>query len=213
MPPKGSRVVKDDNQDSRSDGSSSNLKSGNARAGKRQGAAGAATTNGGSNLRDAMNANDASSAAQSNSGSNAVRFLTSPLHVLLSVLLADHGRCYRTQFSWPQEPLSLLHAYRSAHHLPTPSAFTNQRNQFLLSNPGIGKQSPTMCRNKQKRKVAKEQLALAVRKNFNAAAVSEVEVMVGLLYKVRHQGERGTPTHTHFLLGMRRGKEQELTWP
>ena len=45
-----------------------------------------------------------------------------------------------------------------------------------------------MCRKKQKRKVGKEQLALAVRKNFNAAAVSEVEVMVGLLYKVRHQG-------------------------
>lgn len=46
-----------------------------------------------------------------------------------------------------------------------------------------------MCRKKQKRKVGKEQLALAVRKNFNAAAVSEVEVMVGLLYKVRHQGK------------------------
>lgn len=44
-----------------------------------------------------------------------------------------------------------------------------------------------MCRKKTKRKVGKEALALAVRKNFNAAAVSEVEVMVGLLYKVRHQ--------------------------
>lgn len=45
-----------------------------------------------------------------------------------------------------------------------------------------------MARRKDKRKTSKEQLALSVRKNFNAAAVSEIDVMVELVYKVRHQG-------------------------
>ena len=36
--------------------------------------------------------------------------------------------------------------------------------------------------------MSKDQLALAVRKNFNAAAVSEIDVMVELVYKVRSQG-------------------------
>lgn len=36
--------------------------------------------------------------------------------------------------------------------------------------------------------MGKEQLALAVRKNFNDAAVNEIDVMVDLLYKVRNQG-------------------------
>lgn len=45
-----------------------------------------------------------------------------------------------------------------------------------------------MARRKEKRRVSKDQLALAVRKNFNAAAVSEIDVMVELLYKVRSQG-------------------------
>ncbi|KAH0270433.1 hypothetical protein KCU71_g18937, partial [Aureobasidium melanogenum] len=47
--------------------------------------------------------------------------------------------------------------------------------------------SPTMARRKAKRKVPKEQLAMAVRKNFNDAAVNEIDVMVDLLYKVRNQ--------------------------
>lgn len=45
-----------------------------------------------------------------------------------------------------------------------------------------------MARRKEKRKVSKEQLALTVRKNFNAAAVNEIDVMVELVYKVRNQG-------------------------
>ena len=46
-----------------------------------------------------------------------------------------------------------------------------------------------MARRKEKRRVSKDQLALAVRKNFNAAAVSEIDVMVELVYKVRSQGK------------------------
>ena len=46
-----------------------------------------------------------------------------------------------------------------------------------------------MARQKAKRRVNKEQLALAVRKNFNALPVSENDVIVGLMYKARNQGE------------------------
>ncbi|GAB7354249.1 hypothetical protein MBLNU459_g4784t3 [Dothideomycetes sp. NU459] len=158
MPPKGSRVIRDDN-DSRSDGSSSKQAANNATGtrGKRQGAA---AQNGSSNLKDAVSANDVSSAQASSSNG----------------------------FTWHQEDLSLLQNYRAAHRIDTPSSFTSSRNQYLLTNPnGIGRQSPTMARKKDKRKVSKEQLALAVRKNFNDAAVNEIDVMVDLLYKVRNQ--------------------------
>ncbi|KAI4752636.1 putative ARF GTPase activator [Aureobasidium sp. EXF-12344] len=117
--------------------------------------------NGTSNLRDAKSVND-TTMAQNASSSNG--------------------------FTWAQEDLSLLQQYRAAHRMETPSAFNSIRNQFLLSNPGIGRQSPTMARRKAKRKVPKEQLAMAVRKNFNDAAVNEIDVMVDLLYKVRNQG-------------------------
>lgn len=48
--------------------------------------------------------------------------------------------------------------------------------------------SPTMARPKAKRRVQKEQLALAVRKNFNALGVTESDVIVDWLYKSKHQG-------------------------
>lgn len=73
MPPKGSRMVKED-QDSRSEGSSSNLKQQNANAGATRGKRAVATTNGNntSHLRDTLNANDSSSNQAASSGSNAV---------------------------------------------------------------------------------------------------------------------------------------------
>ncbi|THW69757.1 hypothetical protein D6D04_03568 [Aureobasidium pullulans] len=120
--------------------------------------------NGTSNLRDTKNATDAPG-TQNASSSNGVGAV----------------------FTWAQEDLSLLQEYRAAHRMETPSAFNSIRNQFLLTNPGIGRQSPTMARRKSKRKVPKEQLAMAVRKNFNDAAVNEIDVMVDLLYKVRNQ--------------------------
>jgi hypothetical protein len=100
---------------------------------------------------------------------------------------------YRTdrsplQMSWQTAPLSLLNTYRVSHNLPTPAAFTSPYRQALLSNPGIGRQSPTMARRKEKRRISKEQLALAVRKHFNSAAVSEIDVVCESLYKVKEKG-------------------------
>lgn len=90
---------------------------------------------------------------------------------------------------WNTASLKLLNTYRVAHSLQSPAAFTTPLNQALLTNPGIGRQSPTMARRKDKRRISKEQLALAVRKNFNSAAVNEIDVVVDLVYKVRNQGE------------------------
>lgn len=90
--------------------------------------------------------------------------------------------------AWNTADLKLLNTYRVSHNLPTPAAFTSPLNQALLTNPGIGRQSPTMARKREKRRISKEQLALAVRKNFNSAAVSEIDVVVELVYKVRHKG-------------------------
>lgn len=90
--------------------------------------------------------------------------------------------------SWNTSPLSLLNTYRVSHHLSTPAAFTSPLNQALLVNPGIGRQSPTMARRKDKRRVSKEQLATNVRKHFNGAAVNEIDVVVELVYKSRNKG-------------------------
>ena len=95
--------------------------------------------------------------------------------------------------AWQTAPISLLNSYRVVHNLPTPAAFTSPLNQALLTNPGIGRQSPTMARKKEKRRISKEQLALAVRKNFNAAAVNEIDVVVELVYKVRNRGRSSLP--------------------
>lgn len=89
---------------------------------------------------------------------------------------------------WSTASRELLNTYRVAHNLSNPAAYTSPLNQALLTNPGIGRQSPTMARKREKRRTSKEQLALAVRKHFNGAAVSEIDVVVELVYKVRNQG-------------------------
>ncbi|OCK83045.1 hypothetical protein K432DRAFT_347866 [Lepidopterella palustris CBS 459.81] len=88
--------------------------------------------------------------------------------------------------SWTSEDSSLLQGYRRAYRLDTPSSFKNPLSHIVLGN-GIGRYSPTMARHRTKRRVHKDQLALAVRKNFNALAVNETEVIVDLLYKTKTQ--------------------------
>ena len=45
-----------------------------------------------------------------------------------------------------------------------------------------------MARRVEKRRVAKDELAKAVRKNFKSASILESEVVTEFLYKVRWQG-------------------------
>ncbi|KAI9678432.1 MAG: hypothetical protein M1829_002030 [Trizodia sp. TS-e1964] len=87
--------------------------------------------------------------------------------------------------SWTSFDTAVLHAYRQAYRLNTPSAFSNSFNRVVLSNRGIGRYSPTMARIKSRRRVSKEQLALSVRKNFNCLAITESEVIVDFIYKAK----------------------------
>ncbi|EMC93275.1 hypothetical protein BAUCODRAFT_36950 [Baudoinia panamericana UAMH 10762] len=98
-----------------------------------------------------------------------------------------------TGMAWNTADTKLLNNYRVSHHLSNPAAFTSPYHQALLTNPGLGRQSPTMARRREKRRISKEQLALAVRKNFNSAAVSEIDSIVEFVYKVRHQSKYCKP--------------------
>ena len=91
------------------------------------------------------------------------------------------------QISWNTQDAAVLQGYRRAYHLDTPAAFKNPLSHVVL-NQGIGRLSPTMARKKDKRRVKKEQLALAVRKNFNAQAVTETNCIVDWIYTVKNQG-------------------------
>lgn len=93
------------------------------------------------------------------------------------------------QINWSSFELSVLHAYRQAHRLNTPSAFSSSFNQRILSRPGIGWSSPTMAVHKDRRRVSKDNLALAVRKDFKDAMVHESEAITSFLYSVHNQGQ------------------------
>ncbi len=73
--------------------------------------------------------------------------------------------------------------------MESPSAFKSPLSAAVLSVPGIGRRSPNMALKREKRKVGKEHLALAVRKHFKGLAVNEPDVVVDFLYKVKYQGK------------------------
>ena len=52
--------------------------------------------------------------------------------------------------------------------------------------------SPTMALHKDRRRASKDHLALAVRKDFNAAMTSEPETITNFLYAVQNQGTDGS---------------------
>ncbi|KAF9694003.1 hypothetical protein EKO04_007770 [Ascochyta lentis] len=90
------------------------------------------------------------------------------------------------QMKWTSQEPAVLQGYRRAYRLDTPSTFKNPLSHVVLGQ-GIGRMSPTMARAKSKRRVHKDQLAMAVRKNFNALGVTESDVIVDWLYKTKHQ--------------------------
>lgn len=57
----------------------------------------------------------------------------------------------------------------------------------MLTRPGIGQLSPTMARHKERRRLGIDQLATAIRKDFNAATVIENEAITSFLYAVHNQ--------------------------
>jgi len=93
-----------------------------------------------------------------------------------------------TQIHWSTQSSQTLNAYRVAHKLDIPPAFNSTLNAAVLTARGIGRRSPTMLRTKQKKKIPKETLVLAVRKHFNSSAVHESDVLVDFIYATKNQG-------------------------
>ncbi|PHH65857.1 hypothetical protein CDD81_1226 [Ophiocordyceps australis] len=104
--------------------------------------------------------------------------------------------------NWSGFDRDTLHTYSYRHQLNTPSSFVQTYHQLVLSQPhGIGLYSPTMARassaarNARSARQSKEQLAMAVRKHFNAMGVQENDVVVDLIYKLRsnatHSRQKG----------------------
>jgi histone deacetylase complex subunit SAP30 len=91
------------------------------------------------------------------------------------------------QMKWSSQEPAVLQSYRRAYRLDVPSTFKNPLSHVVLGQ-GIGRFSPTMARPKAQRRTHKDQLALAVRKNFNALGVTEADVIVDWLYKTKNQG-------------------------
>ena len=54
--------------------------------------------------------------------------------------------------------------------------------------PGIAQMSPTMARHRHRRRISKDQLAMIVRKDFNAAMIHEQEIVTSFLYALKNQG-------------------------
>jgi hypothetical protein len=99
------------------------------------------------------------------------------------------------QLQWPAFERDVLHAYRRAYRLKTPTAFVSDHHEWVFTLPGsIGLYSPTIARRKELRRQTKDQLTNAVRKHFNALGVQENDVIVDFLHKVRGQGITKKPS-------------------
>lgn len=92
------------------------------------------------------------------------------------------------QIKWANQADELLDSYRIAYKLDSAPSFHTTLSAAVLTAPGIGRRSPTMIKKRDKRKIPKEQLALAVRKHFNGLAVNESDVLVDFVYAVKNQG-------------------------
>lgn len=83
----------------------------------------------------------------------------------------------------------MLHSYRRTYRINTPTAFSNEYRQWVLSRPGsIGLHSPTMARRAEFRRQSKDQLANTVRKHFNGLGVQENDIIVDFLHKAKSRG-------------------------
>lgn len=167
---------------------------------------GGATTLNGSTLKEVDNASTNSGATSSDQSSSNVSFpavhrlLVMPLRTCICSLTSSSLTCFFLKIKWSSQDATVLQSYRRAYRLDAPSAFKNPLSHVVL-NQGIGRFSPTMARPKTKRRVHKDQLALAVRRSFNNMAVSESDVIVDWLYKTKNQGT--TFTHIQIPSGYR----------
>lgn len=84
---------------------------------------------------------------------------------------------------------STLNTYRQLRRLQIPPPFGSAFNQRILCRPGVSRRSPTMARHAERRKISKEQLALAVKKDFHDQMLNELESITNFIYSIRNQGD------------------------
>ncbi|KAL8939877.1 MAG: hypothetical protein Q9211_002544 [Gyalolechia sp. 1 TL-2023] len=91
---------------------------------------------------------------------------------------------------WATMDASTLNTYRQLRRLQVPPPFGSAFNERILCRRGVGRRSPTMARHAQRRKISKEQLAVAVKKDFHDQMLNELESITNFLYSIRSQGDR-----------------------
>ncbi|KAK4103790.1 hypothetical protein N658DRAFT_421060 [Parathielavia hyrcaniae] len=126
----------------------------------------------GSNLREVTNASSATNTAVA----------TAPDST------ANTQEATTPGLQWPAFDRDVLHAYRRAYKLKTPTAFISDHHEWVLTQPGsIGLYSPTIARRRELRRQTKDQLTNVVRKHFNGLGIQENDIIVDFLHKVRGQ--------------------------
>ncbi|KAK4193564.1 hypothetical protein QBC35DRAFT_378 [Podospora australis] len=91
---------------------------------------------------------------------------------------------------WPAFDRDVLHAYRRAYRLRTPTTYMSDHHQWVLTQPGsLGLYSPTIARRKDLRRQTTDQLTTAVRKHFNGLGAQENDIIVEFIHKIRTQEE------------------------
>lgn len=87
---------------------------------------------------------------------------------------------------WPAFDREVLHAYRRAYRLRTPTTFASEHHQWVLTQPGsLGLYSPTIARRKELRRQTTDQLSTTVRKHFNGQGAQENDIIVEFLHKIK----------------------------
>lgn len=171
-PAKASRTAHDESKSE-----TLNLKEKNGAAGTHQsnGKMRRVASSAGSNLREVIN--NAPSAAATIAVPSA------------STATAPGQEANNPGLQWPAFEREVLHSYRRAYRLNSPTAFASDYHQWVLTQPGsIGLYSPTIARRKEFRRQSKDQLTNTVRKHFNGLGVNENDIIVDFLHKVRTQG-------------------------
>ncbi|KAL2127471.1 hypothetical protein VTI74DRAFT_10682 [Chaetomium olivicolor] len=169
MPPKAARSGHDD---SKTDTPNSKDKHASGTGSQSNGKMRRVASSAGSNLREVTNASATNAAAAGATDST-----------------ASTQEANTPGLQWPAFERDVLHAYRRAYRLKTPTAFVSDHHEWVLTQPGsIGLYSPTIARRKELRRQTKDQLTNVVRKHFNGLGVQENDIIVDFLHKVRNQG-------------------------
>ncbi|KAK3956241.1 hypothetical protein QBC32DRAFT_310374 [Pseudoneurospora amorphoporcata] len=107
-------------------------------------------------------------------------------HPATTTMTTTQSEASNPGLQWPAFEREVLHAYRRAYRLQTPTAYANPVHQWVLTQPGsVGLYSPTIARRKEYRRQSKDQLTSTVRKHFNGLGVQENDIIVDFLHKIR----------------------------